>query len=295
MAGSEDGRRWGRRKGGGIFGNGGIDGWIGDACGANEGVDPGEGDVDVVVASATGVGSWELEDIAAADVVDGALEVVGDVGGRGEEQQAAGELAELVEGVLGTQHEMKAAGMGKGIGPGIESEEGDAAGGSVAPEVIPTHVAPVVAAVGEDEEDAASGKVGEGFGGGADCVPEMEGVCAVGVGLRGAVKAGEGDGCVEGMGDAIAVAGGDVVCCADEEAVDGIDGDAIVGLERLVGEGQDGVAEGGLQGEGVATEVEEDGEVDGVVAFEPNVGGVKARAGVERDVELAGVDGWEGR
>ena len=60
-------------------------------------------------------------------------------------------------------------------------------------------------------------------------------------------------------------------------------------LERLVGEGQDGVAEGGLQGVGAATEVEDEGEADGVVAFEPK------RCGWEGGPASSEMLNWPGR
>lgn len=122
VATSEDCGRWGRRKGGGIFGNRGIGRWIGDTCRANKRVPlPGECHFDIVVASICGVGSWKLENIATSDEIDGALEVVGHLSGRGEEDQASGELTDLVERVFGTQQEMKAEGMdnGRGLGRGI--------------------------------------------------------------------------------------------------------------------------------------------------------------------------------
>ena len=46
-----------------------------------------------------------------------------------------------------------------------------------------------------------------------------------------------------------------------------------------------------MQIERIPTEIEEDGEVDRIVPFDSHVGGVKARAGVEADVELVEVDG----
>lgn len=157
------------------------------------------------------------------------------------------------------------------------------------------HRAILIAAVGDDEEDAASGHGGEGFRDGSKSIPEMDGMGAVGTCLSGAMELREGDGRVQGTGDAVAVGGGDAIGCADEGAVDGVDGDVIVRLKRLVGEGHDGAPEGGLQIVGAATEIEQDGEIDGIVTFEAYVGGVKAWAGVEADVEPVEADGRKWR
>ena len=105
----------------------------------------------------------------------------------------------------------------------------------------------------------------------------------------------ECDGRFHSLRDAFAVGGRDVVRGAGDEAVDRVDGDVIVGPERLARESQDGIAEGGLQIERVAAEVEQDGEVDWVVPFAVHLGGVKARAGVEADVELVQADGRKWR
>jgi len=101
------------------------------------------------------------------------------------------------------------------------------------------------------------------------------------------------DGDVESLCDALAVGGGDVVQGANESAVKGVDRNVVVGAEGLGGESENRVGESGLQVVGVTAGVEEDGEIDGVVALEPHMRWVKVWSGIETDVEFIGGDGWE--
>jgi hypothetical protein len=85
---------------------------------------------------------------------------------------------------------MKVEGMDKerGLGHGIEAKEGDTARSRIAPEVIPMHWAVLIAAVGDDEEDAASGHRAEGLRDGSKSIPEVDGIGAVGSCLPGAME-----------------------------------------------------------------------------------------------------------
>lgn len=150
----------------------------------------------------------------------------------------------------------------------------------------------MIVAIGDYKDDAASWHGADGLRDRRKSIPEMDGISAVGGScFPGAMELRKCDGRVQRMRDAVAVAGRNVIRCADEEAVDGVDRDVIMGLERLVCEGQNGTAEGGLQIERVTTEIEQDGEVDRIVTFESYMGWVKAWTRVEADVERVEIDG----
>ncbi len=160
-------------------------------------------------------------------------------------------------------------------------------------EFVPFHLAAAILTVGDGEDDTSSGLCGERFCKDCQSRPELEGLGTAGACLAFTVEDWSMDGRIESLRDVLAVGGGEVVEGANEGAVNGVDGNVIVGTERLGGEGEDRIAEGGLEWIGVAAGVEEDGEIDGVVGLEPRMGRVKARSGIETDLELIGGDGWE--
>ncbi len=67
-----------------------------------------------------------------------------------------------------------------------------------------------------------------------------------------------------------------------------------MGEEGGGGKGLDGGCESVFEVAGVAAEVDEDGEGDGVVAFDLELGWVEDGAGVEADVESFARDGGDG-
>ena len=123
----------------------------------------------------------------------------------------------------------------------------------------------------------------------SDRVPKMHGAATGGVGFA-AVRLWRTDGVIkillEGGAGGWHIGGG-----LYHGAIDGVDGDVVLRFEGRGDPGGEGSTEGTKDVVFIAADVEEDGEGNGVVTFAANVGGAKAGAGIDADVELVRIDG----
>ena len=116
------------------------------------------------------------------------------------------------------------------------------------------------------------------------------------------MEIGGGEDIVEGLLEAGGIYGGFIHDGVGKGAVHGVDGDVVVGVKGFRGrdlggvEGvgnefcevvNEGLDDGGLR----AADVEQDGERDGVVAFDAHFCGVEDGAAIEGDVEFFAGDG----